>query len=80
MSLQTTGFLDLSENNAQLDWVREQIATEYAAPHDHPWIIGFSGGKDSTMVSHLVLEHLLSLPNSERSIVAPQLIWLASGL
>ena len=28
--------------------------------------IGFSGGKDSTVVCHLVFEHLLSLPRSDR--------------
>ena len=32
-----------------------------------PWIVGFSGGKDSTLVAHLVVEHLLSLPRSERT-------------
>jgi DNA sulfur modification protein DndC len=34
--------------------------------HDHPWIVGFSGGKDSTLVTHLVIEHLISIPRSER--------------
>jgi DNA sulfur modification protein DndC len=48
------------------DGVRRDIADEYAAPHAIPWIIGFSGGKDSTLVTHLVIEHLLSLPRSER--------------
>jgi DNA sulfur modification protein DndC len=46
--------------------VRRDIAAEYAEPHDYPWIIGFSGGKDSTVVCHLVFEHLLSLPASAR--------------
>jgi DNA sulfur modification protein DndC len=47
--------------------VRREIALEYAQPHAYPWIIGFSGGKDSTVVCHLVVEHLLSLPRSSRS-------------
>lgn len=46
--------------------IRREIAAEYAADHDKPWIVGFSGGKDSTLVTHLVFEHLLSLPRSER--------------
>lgn len=46
--------------------IRAEIAAEYSSPHDAPWIIGFSGGKDSTLVTHLVFEHLLSLPRSER--------------
>lgn len=45
---------------------RRAIAEEYAAPHPQPWIVGFSGGKDSTLVAHLVFEHLLSLPRSAR--------------
>ncbi len=48
------------------DAVRQDIAEEYAEPHEMPWIVGFSGGKDSTVVAHLVVEHLLSLPRSER--------------
>jgi DNA sulfur modification protein DndC len=47
--------------------IRRDIAAEYAEPHNFPWIIGFSGGKDSTLVTHLVFEHLLSLPLSART-------------
>ena len=46
--------------------IREDIAEEYAADHALPWILGFSGGKDSTLVAHLVVEHLLTLPRSAR--------------
>jgi DNA sulfur modification protein DndC len=46
--------------------IRNEIAAEYAEPHDYPWIIGFSGGKDSTVVAHLVFEHLLTLAPSAR--------------
>ena len=49
-----------------LDFVRTEISDEYAAPHEKPWIIGFSGGKDSTLVVHLVIDHLMKLPRSER--------------
>jgi DNA sulfur modification protein DndC len=45
---------------------RREIAAEYASDHSMPWIVGFSGGKDSTVVAHLVFEHLLSLPRSQR--------------
>ena len=48
------------------DAIRKEIAEEYAEPHTRPWIVGFSGGKDSTLVAHLVVEHLLSIPRSER--------------
>ena len=46
--------------------IRREMAEEYAADHTYPWIVGFSGGKDSTVVAHLVFELLLSLPRSER--------------
>lgn len=49
-----------------INFARQQIQQEYAELHNKPWIVGFSGGKDSTLVSHLVVEHLISLPRSER--------------
>lgn len=49
------------------DAIRKEIAEEYAQPHEKPWIVGFSGGKDSTLVAHLVVEHLLSIPRSDRT-------------
>lgn len=52
---------------ADLESIRREIAEEYAAPHEHPWVIGYSGGKDSTLVAHLVFAHLLSLPRSKRT-------------
>ena len=52
---------------ADLDSIRREIADEYGAPHNHPWVIGFSGGKDSTLVTHLVFEYLLSIPRSKRT-------------
>lgn len=33
---------------------------------DYPWIIGFSGGKDSTVVAQAVFEALLQIPPSRR--------------
>ncbi|SFT29401.1 hypothetical protein [Methylobacterium sp. yr668] len=49
------------------DLIRKEIADEYTQPHSHPWVIGFSGGKDSTLVTHLVFEFLMSLPRSKRT-------------
>ncbi|NSX84327.1 DNA phosphorothioation system sulfurtransferase DndC [Agrobacterium tumefaciens] len=39
---------------------------EYLEDHTSPWIIGYSGGKDSTLVAHLAFEMLMSLPPSMR--------------
>jgi DNA sulfur modification protein DndC len=43
-----------------------EVRDEYLTGHTFPWIIGFSGGKDSTLVLQVVVEMLLSLPPSQR--------------
>ena len=60
------GSHDCPETNSW-DIVRYEIADEYANGPDRPWVVGFSGGKDSTVLVHLVIEHLLSLPASKRT-------------
>jgi DNA sulfur modification protein DndC len=43
------------------------VRTEYLSDsQDYPWIIGFSGGKDSTVVAQAVFEALLQIPPSQR--------------
>lgn len=42
--------------------IRRDLRDEYQQPHGKPWIVGFSGGKDSTVLAHLIFEMLLSLP------------------
>lgn len=47
--------------------IRQNITEEYISKRQHyPWIVTFSGGKDSTLVAHLVFEMLLALPPSLR--------------
>lgn len=49
------------------DEIQQNIAEEYlSTAQSYPWIVTFSGGKDSTLVAHLVFEMLLSLPPSLR--------------
>jgi len=44
------------------------IRDEYLDPaHRFPWVVGFSGGKDSTVVAHGVFEALQSIPPSQRT-------------
>lgn len=50
----------------KIDSIKDAIKDEYRASHSRPWIIGFSGGKDSTLVLHLVVESIMELPWSER--------------
>jgi DNA sulfur modification protein DndC len=44
------------------------IREEYlSTTQNYPWIVGFSGGKDSTLVAHAVFEALLSVAPSKRT-------------
>lgn len=44
------------------------IKAEYLSETQrHPWIIGFSGGKDSTLVAHAVFDALLAVTPSDRT-------------
>lgn len=51
----------------KLTEIRADLRDEYLQPHQKPWIIGFSGGKDSTLVLHLAMEMLFELPPSRRT-------------
>ena len=50
----------------KLDYSRQDILDEYKQPHSYPWVVGYSGGKDSTLVLQLVFEMLLDLAPSDR--------------
>jgi DNA sulfur modification protein DndC len=46
--------------------IRRELREEYLQSHSKPWIIGFSGGKDSTLLAHLAIDCLLAIPPDER--------------
>ncbi|PSJ80903.1 DNA phosphorothioation system sulfurtransferase DndC [Neisseria iguanae] len=49
------------------DTIRQGIIEEYlSGAQQYPWVVTFSGGKDSTLVAHLVFEALFELPPSMR--------------
>jgi DNA sulfur modification protein DndC len=56
----------LDDDQQMWESISADMADEYSASHQFPWIVGFSGGKDSTVVAHLVFEMLLKLPRSAR--------------
>jgi len=58
---------DLDLLTAKLRTIRRELRDEYLQPHTKPWIVGFSGGKDSTLLAHLVVETLLGLPREART-------------
>lgn len=50
------------------DKIVASVREEYlSGTQDYPWIIGFSGGKDSTVVAQAVFEALLQIPPSLRT-------------
>ena len=51
---------------AKLKIIRRELRDEYLQPHTKPWIIGFSGGKDSTLLLHLVMEAMRQVAPDER--------------
>ena len=56
----------LAETPAKLARIRDELRDEYKQKHRAPWIIAYSGGKDSTLLLQLVFDMLLSLPPEER--------------
>ena len=46
--------------------VQSTIHTEYCKQHNNPWIVAYSGGKDSSLLLHLVWEVMLATPAAER--------------
>ncbi|MGZ8284176.1 MAG: DNA phosphorothioation system sulfurtransferase DndC [Allosphingosinicella sp.] len=56
----------VDELEDKLEAAKDDLREEYLADHNTPWIVGFSGGKDSTLVLQLVMEMLLELPLSDR--------------
>ncbi len=51
---------------ARLDAVRDVMRAEYCKQHADPWIVAYSGGKDSTLLLQLTWEVLLSLKPEQR--------------
>ena len=51
---------------AQLQSVLETIREAYCKRHNDPWIVAYSGGKDSTLLLHLTWEVVQSLSAEER--------------
>lgn len=51
----------LANENIPITSTKEQIKTAYLAD-ERPWIVGYSGGKDSTVVVQLIFETLCEMP------------------
>ena len=67
MSGTATGAVSKLPLDQRIETILEDLRDEYRQPHEAPWIIGFSGGKDSTLLAQLVFEMLLALPPRART-------------
>ena len=56
----------LRKVSARLDAVCDILRSEYRKKHADPWIIAYSGGKDSTLLLHLTWEIVLSFSPEKR--------------
>lgn len=61
-----TAILADQSSASAFEAIRAELLHEYRQDHTYPWIIGYSGGKDSTLVAHLAFEMLMKLPPSQR--------------
>ncbi|MCY4197236.1 MAG: DNA phosphorothioation system sulfurtransferase DndC [Rhodobacteraceae bacterium] len=51
---------------ARLQGCKDILKQEYLRHHDYPWVIAYSGGKDSTVLLQLVWETIAALPSDSR--------------
>lgn len=59
--------VDIYSSRQIFNHLIENIEKEYLSSNqNYPWILGFSGGKDSTLVAHLVFEAILNVAPSQR--------------
>lgn len=61
-----TAILADQSSTSAFEAIRAELLHEYRQDHTYPWVIGYSGGKDSTLVAHLAFEMLMKLPPSQR--------------
>ncbi len=51
---------------SRLKAIRDVIRSEYQKAHHYPWLVAYSGGKDSTLLLQLVWEIIAELPSEAR--------------
>ena len=56
---------ETSDVAARLDAVRETMRTEFTREHADPWVVAYSGGKDSALLLQLVWEVAAAVPAGE---------------
>ena len=66
MSVSTTLSTSVATLPSRLKEIKRVIHAEYQEKHDYPWLVAYSGGKDSTLLLQLVWEVIANLPPKAR--------------
>lgn len=66
MTAVRTSAVDVEALPDRLEAIRCVLRTEYLKRHTYPWIVAYSGGKDSTLLLQLVWEVVADLPTTKR--------------
>ena len=66
MTASTTSTASIATLPGRLEAIKGVLRTEYRKRHHYPWIVAYSGGKDSTLLLQLVWEVVAMLPAEER--------------
>ena len=66
MTTSTTFAVAVETLPDRLDAIGSVLRTEYRKRHGYPWIVAYSGGKDSTLLLQLVWEMIADLAPDER--------------
>lgn len=57
---------DLTDAPSKLAAIQQELRAEYCKRGRAPWIVAYSGGKDSTLLLQLTINTMLSLPPEQR--------------
>ena len=66
MSVSTTLSTSVATLPSRLKAIKHVIHLQYQEKHDYPWLVAYSGGKDSTLLLQLVWEVIADLPAKAR--------------
>jgi DNA sulfur modification protein DndC len=65
-SIQCKNKKRMNDLAGKISALRTNLREEYLAQHSWPWVLGFSGGKDSTLLAHFVVEMLKQIAPDDR--------------
>ena len=66
MTVNTASFANFATLPDRIDAIRRVLRKEYRRRHRYPWLVAYSGGKDSTLLLQLVWEVVAEFPAAAR--------------